>query len=146
MSCPAASRDCYNSLSVRIRGDSRDPGSTPWESADLTHDFQTGALSGGFAGPPMAARPDQCAACSCPTAESHRTELSVLAAKPRCSWFVEGFAWGWSRICTASIRPRLAKYWNATWAVSLVLTVATTVASGISLIRHWSLGGSRATH
>src|ERR1700724_3816901 len=51
MSCDDASRETRSSLTVRIRGDSRDPGSTPCAVADLIQDFQTTPSAGGLVRP-----------------------------------------------------------------------------------------------
>src|SRR4029077_19557203 len=51
MSCADASREIRSSLILRIRGDSRDPGSTPCAFADLIQDFQTTPSVGGLVRP-----------------------------------------------------------------------------------------------
>src|SRR3984893_16159811 len=51
MSCDDASRETRSSLLARIRGDSRDPGSTPCAFADLIQDFQTTPSVGGLVRP-----------------------------------------------------------------------------------------------
>src|ERR1700731_3834799 len=51
MSCADASCEIRSSLTVRIRGDSRDPGSTPCAFADLIQDFQTAPSAGGLVRP-----------------------------------------------------------------------------------------------
>src|ERR1700730_13924234 len=51
MSCADASCEIRSSLTVRIRGDSRDPGSTPCALADLIQDFQTTPFVGGLVRP-----------------------------------------------------------------------------------------------
>src|ERR1700730_17608094 len=51
MSCDDASRETRRSLTVRILGDSRDPGSTPCAVADLIQDFQTTPSAGGLVRP-----------------------------------------------------------------------------------------------
>src|ERR1700730_10186049 len=45
-----------SSLTVRIRGDSRDPGSTPCAFADLIQDFQTTPSVGGLVRPSTTAK------------------------------------------------------------------------------------------
>src|SRR4030088_2298536 len=56
MSCADASRETRSSLTVRIRGDSRDPGSTPCAFADLIQDFQTTPSVGGLVRPSTTAK------------------------------------------------------------------------------------------
>src|SRR4030088_1316730 len=56
MSCADASRETRSSLTVRIRGGSRDPGSTPCAFADLIQDFQTTPSVGGLVRPSTTAK------------------------------------------------------------------------------------------
>src|SRR3977135_1638457 len=56
MSCVDASCEIRSSLTVRIRGDSRDPGSTPCAFADLIQDFQTTPSVGGLVRPSTTAQ------------------------------------------------------------------------------------------
>src|SRR5580692_5898764 len=56
MSCADASCEVRSSLTVRIRGDSRDPGSTPCAFADLIQEFQTTPSVGGLVRPSTTAK------------------------------------------------------------------------------------------
>src|ERR1700736_6189295 len=95
MSCADASCEIRSSLTVRIRGDSRDPGSTPCAFADLIQDFQTTLSVGGLVRPSTTAKTqsiwwvfalaigvshleDECASVTAPTGKASE-------ATPACS-------------------------------------------------------------
>src|SRR5262245_34510233 len=64
MSCDDTSRETRSSLVVRIRGDSRDPGSTRCAFADLIQDFQTTLSGGGLVRPSTTAK-TRSISCAC---------------------------------------------------------------------------------